>query len=118
MSTKIDASLIEHYHKKGDKHCELLIAGFLYSIDLENMLQCRRNEPHRKRQIKRDLPTNVTDKKGIAGIRTNHPPIVDDLSDQMATLAVRDGVNDLVANQDDDDNVDLQDDQTSDRNAS
>ena len=112
------AQEIEHHHKKGDKHCELLIAGFLYSIDLENMLQCRRNEPHRKRQIKRDLPTNVTDKKGIAGIRTNHPPIVDDLSDQMATLAVRDGVNERAVNQDDDDNSDLQNVQTSDRNAS
>ena len=60
----------------------------------------------------------MTDKKGIAGIRTNHPPIVDDLSDQMATLAVRDGVNERAVNQDDDDSADLQNVRNSDRNAS
>ena len=64
------ASELEHHHKKGDKNCELLIAGFLYSIDFENMLQSRRNEPQRRRQIKRDLISNVSDKKGVAGIRT------------------------------------------------
>ena len=41
------AQELELHHKKGDKNCELLIAGFLYSIDFENMLQCRRNEPNR-----------------------------------------------------------------------
>jgi len=76
---------LESHHKKGDKSCELLIAGFLYSIDLENMLQCRRNEPHRRRQIKRDKATNVTDKKGIAGIRKEQ---VEDVSDQMASMHV------------------------------
>ena len=34
------------------------------------MLQSRRNEPQRRRQIKRDLISNVSDKKGVAGIRT------------------------------------------------
>ena len=96
------AQELEHYHKKGDQHCELLIAGFLYSIDFENMLQCRRNEPHRKRQIKRDLPTNVTDRKGVAGIRTNNPQNVEDLSQQMASLAVRQGVDQADDHQDDD----------------
>lgn len=32
------------------------------------MMQIRRNEPHRKRQIKRDVST--IPKKGVAGIRT------------------------------------------------
>ena len=41
------AQELELNYKKGDKTCELLIAGFLYSIDFENMWQCRRNEPHR-----------------------------------------------------------------------
>ena len=110
------AQELEHHHKKGDQHCELLIAGFLYSIDFENMLQCRRNEPHRKRQIKRDLPTNVTDRKGVAGIRSNVSQNVEDLSAQMASLAVRQAVDDqAVANQNDDQQ---NDDQSSDRNAS
>ena len=82
------AQELEHHHKKGDKSCELLIAGFLYSIDFENMLQCRRNEPQRRRQIKRDLITNVADKKGIAGIRTaqNNANAVDDLASRMSNV--------------------------------
>lgn len=90
------AQELEHHHKKGDKSCELLIAGFLYSIDLENMLQCRRNEPHRRRQIKRDLSVNVADKKGVAGIRTAVPPpsTVDDLTDQVSSINLQDQAND------------------------
>ena len=84
------AQELEHHHKKGDKSCELLIAGFLYSIDFENMLQCRRNEPQRRRQIKRDLITNVADKKGIAGIRTaqNTNANVDDLATRMSNVQI------------------------------
>jgi len=94
------AQELELHHKKGDKNCELLIAGFLYSIDFENMLQCRRNEPNRRRQIKRDLAGNVTDKKGIAGIRTigntgttvssttATDTAVDDLSNLVSTIQI------------------------------
>lgn len=100
------AQELEHHHKKGDKSCELLIAGFLYSIDLENMLQCRRNEPHRRRQIKRDLSANVADKKGVAGIRTAVQPTtaaaapssssntLDDLADQVSSINLQDQAND------------------------
>jgi len=34
---------------------ELLIAGFIYIIDLENRVQYRRGYPTRRRRIKRDL---------------------------------------------------------------
>ena len=34
---------------------ELLIAGFIYIIDLENKVQYRRGYPGRRRRIKRDL---------------------------------------------------------------
>jgi len=34
---------------------ELLIAGFIYVIDLENNIQYRRGYPARRRRIKRDL---------------------------------------------------------------
>lgn len=59
---------LEKKYKNGDKFFELLIAGFLYIIDLENMRQCRRNDQTRRRKIKRDLRT-VPDVKGIAGLR-------------------------------------------------
>ena len=63
-----------------NKTCELLIAGFLYVIDFENMIQYRRNEPQRRRRIKRDQRDQITNMKGVAGIRiipttTTNPPI-------------------------------------------
>jgi E3 ubiquitin-protein ligase RNF146 len=96
------AQELEHHFKKGDKNCELLIAGFLYCVDFENMLQCRRNEPQRRRQIKRDLTTNVVDKKGVAGIRIGiaaaqpaAPAVAgqaaDDLVDQVSNLTLAAG---------------------------
>lgn len=62
---------LENSYKKGEKSVELLIAGFLYIVDLENMLQMRRNDPSRRRQVKRDFGT--IPKKGVAGIRTEPP---------------------------------------------
>lgn len=61
---------LENRYKKGDKMFELLIAGFLYVIDLENMRQYRRNDQTRRRRIRRDLRT-VPDIKGIAGLKFN-----------------------------------------------
>ena len=46
---------------------ELLIAGLLYSIDLENGVQARADDPVKKRRIKRDL-RNMSHTKGVAGI--------------------------------------------------
>ena len=63
--TSID---LENHYKKGEKMFEMLIAGFLYLIDLDNMVQCRRNDRTKKRKIKRDLSNNIPTKKGIAGL--------------------------------------------------
>ena len=46
---------------------ELLIAGFLYIVDFDQMLQYRKTEPSRRRRIKRDLASIA--KKGVAGLR-------------------------------------------------
>lgn len=43
------------------------MAGYVYVVDFETMLQQRQNDPSRKRQVKRDLAT--TPKKGVAGLR-------------------------------------------------
>ncbi|KAL3868745.1 hypothetical protein ACJMK2_041511 [Sinanodonta woodiana] len=59
---------LEARHKMGEKQFELLIAGFLYVIDLENMIQFRRNDRTRKRRIRRDLH-NISGIKGVAGIK-------------------------------------------------
>ena len=58
---------IEARFQKGEKVVEMLIAGFLYVVDMDNMIQYRRNNPTRRRRIKRDL-VNIPDKKGIAGL--------------------------------------------------
>merc|ERR1719481_1190073 len=58
---------VERCFKNGDQRCELLIAGFLYIIDFEHMLQYRRSDPSRRRRIKRDVAT--APKKGVAGLR-------------------------------------------------
>jgi E3 ubiquitin-protein ligase RNF146 len=58
---------LEKAHKDGKRSCELLIAGFLYFVDFENMVQFRKTEPGRRRRIKRDVVD--ADKKGVAGLR-------------------------------------------------
>lgn len=58
---------LETAYKRGDNRCEVLIAGFLYTINFEHMVQMRRCDPSRRRRIKRDLAT--IPKKGVAGIR-------------------------------------------------
>ncbi|XP_014611480.1 PREDICTED: E3 ubiquitin-protein ligase RNF146 isoform X4 [Polistes canadensis] len=60
---------LETAYKQGKRTCDLLIAGFLYIADFGSMQQLRRNDPSRRRRIKRDL-YNVP-KKGVAGLRLN-----------------------------------------------
>lgn len=67
---------IEDAYKKGEKFCTILVAGYVYVVDFESMLQQRQNDPSRKRQVKRDLAS--IPKKGVAGLRidgsTDHVP--------------------------------------------
>ncbi|XP_063054759.1 E3 ubiquitin-protein ligase rnf146 isoform X2 [Engraulis encrasicolus] len=58
---------LEDAFGKGKKTAEMLIAGFLYVADLENMVQYRRNEHGRRRKMKRDVVD--IPKKGVAGLR-------------------------------------------------
>ena len=62
------SSELEEKFEEGVRIFELLIAGFLYVIDLKNMIQIRRNDPTRRRRIKRDL-SDIPDKKGVAGLK-------------------------------------------------
>lgn len=63
---------LEEAFAKGRKSTEMLIAGFLYVADLENMVQYRRNEHGRRRKIKRDIVD--IPKKGVAGLRLDPEP--------------------------------------------
>ena len=59
----------QHGNETTSKSCELLIAGFLYVIDFEHMIQYRRNEPQRRRRVKRDVRDQIENRKGVAGLR-------------------------------------------------
>ncbi|XP_034755515.1 E3 ubiquitin-protein ligase rnf146-like [Etheostoma cragini] len=63
---------LEEAFAKGRKSTEMLIAGFLYVADMENMVQYRRNEHGRRRKIKRDIVD--IPKKGVAGLRLDPEP--------------------------------------------
>ena len=62
---------LEKAHKDGKRSYELLIAGFQYFVDFENMVQFRKTEPGRRRRIKRDVVD--AEKKGVAGLRLANP---------------------------------------------
>ncbi|KAM8831334.1 E3 ubiquitin-protein ligase rnf146-like [Spinachia spinachia] len=64
---------LEDAFAKDRKSTEMLIAGFLYVADLENMVQYRRNEHGRRRKIKRDIVG--IPKKGVAGLRLDPEPV-------------------------------------------
>ncbi|CAH8506824.1 unnamed protein product [Schistosoma rodhaini] len=58
---------LENAFNKQLSSYELTIAGYVYSIDLKNMTQIRKDRSGRLRRIKRDLLT--CEKKGVAGIK-------------------------------------------------
>jgi len=67
---------IEKYQKHHESNIdsvpasfELLIAGFIYIIDLENRVQYRRGYPTRRRRIKRDLADIPDCKVGVFYLR-------------------------------------------------
>lgn len=58
---------IEEAYKKGEKSCTILVAGYVYAVDFDAMLQQRQNDMSRRRRVKRDLDS--IPKKGVAGLR-------------------------------------------------
>ena len=61
------SSDIEKGFKNSAKSIKVQISGFIYVIDLENMVQAREDHPSRKRRIKRDTVSSAG-VKGVAGI--------------------------------------------------
>ena len=63
-NAELEARLQERQSEGGDESAtfDILIAGFVYVIDLENNFQYRRGYPRRRRKIKRDL-ANLPDCK-------------------------------------------------------
>jgi E3 ubiquitin-protein ligase RNF146 len=61
---------IEDKYTEGIKKFEILIAGFLYVIDFEQMVQYRHTDTNKKRSIKRDHEHKIPT-KGVAGLIHN-----------------------------------------------
>lgn len=59
---------LETAYSSGRRIYEVLVAGFLYIIDFDRMIQHRKNDPNRRRRIKRDLAS--IPKKGVAGLKS------------------------------------------------
>lgn len=76
---------LEDAFAKGKKTAEMLIAGFLYVADLENMVQYRRNEHGRRRKMKRDVVD--IPKKGVAGLRLDSEAVAQTASASAAAAA-------------------------------
>ncbi|XP_028165640.1 E3 ubiquitin-protein ligase rnf146 isoform X1 [Ostrinia furnacalis] len=70
---------LESAFSAGDTNCALLLAGAVYTIDFQSMIQFRRNDPTRRRRVRRDTPTLPA--KGVAGIKN----IGNSNSEQMKT---------------------------------
>lgn len=64
QETELEAAFAE-----GKERLELLIAGHIYVVDLHLMLQYRKDQPARRRTIKRNRSSIAIDIKGIAGLR-------------------------------------------------
>lgn len=69
---------LEAAYSKSEDRVTLLIAGYLYEVDLIDLVQIRKSEPNRRRRIKRDIITAPS--KGVAGLR-------EDPSDLVATFS-------------------------------
>ena len=59
---------LELAHQQGAPHVEMLIAGYVYVVDFERMVQVRRSDPTRRRRVKRDR-ADIADRKGVAGLK-------------------------------------------------
>lgn len=80
---------LEISFSRGDRIFEILVAGFLYTIDFDKMVQQRRNDPSRRRRIKRDLAS--IPKKGVAGLKTVlNQPIEEDQHQNVASSSSSD----------------------------
>ncbi len=63
---------IERAYKLGKQSEEILIAGHMYVINFETGRQLRRDQPMKRRRIKRDLISVPI--KGVAGLKLNEQP--------------------------------------------
>lgn len=72
-------TLEEAFNNDQCRSCELLISGFTYFIDFEDMVQFRKSHPARRRRIKRDRVG--VERKGVAGLKLKTKTVVEETED-------------------------------------
>lgn len=77
---------LELEYNSGATSCNLLLAGAVYKIDFESMLQTRRSDQSRRRRVRRETPAFPA--KGIAGIK-----IIAEIETKLEHEAERSNVN-------------------------
>ena len=66
---KNDTNGLDNGGKSDHSMSQFLIAGHLYIIDFKQMIKFRKDDPSRKRKIRRDRKDEISDCKGVAGLR-------------------------------------------------
>lgn len=59
---------IEEAYQKKSPIVDILVAGNIYTIDFENMIQIQKSDARRCRKIRRQKPSDNVSHKGIAGL--------------------------------------------------
>ncbi|KAF4527191.1 hypothetical protein B566_EDAN006117 [Ephemera danica] len=69
---------LEAAYQRGERTHDALIAGSIYTLDFNNWVQQRRDDPSRRRRIKRDLATSnhKGELSGLPRVPTSLPPHV------------------------------------------
>ena len=71
---------LEEAFNSESRSCELLISGFTYFVDFEDMVQFRKSHPARRRRIKRDRIG--VERKGVAGLKLRNQVTEDDTNNK------------------------------------
>lgn len=85
------STILEDAYTSEARSCELNIAGFIYLINFENMVQFRKSHPARCRRIKRDKAG--VDRKGIAGLKVKPKTEIDTSEEQGNNVTQKDTLN-------------------------
>ncbi|CAG9793869.1 unnamed protein product [Diatraea saccharalis] len=100
---------LEVAFNSGETNFTLLLAGALYSIDFQTMMQVRSNDPTRRRHIRRDIPTLPA--KGVAGIK-----IFENTQTEQTKRNTEDDLNEVevISSHSEDEVIEIEDDDESD----
>ena len=69
QQSKNDSLTADNGITSNNSLAQFLIAGYVYVIDFDRMVQYQKDNPNRQRKIRRDQKVNIHNCKGVAGLR-------------------------------------------------